>query len=199
MNGTLMLQILMVILLVTIIYYFNKLSKTEATYVKSNLNDKEYLVQNLEDKKEATYMLSIIHKRIFILRDYLEKNISKYPEYQEYIKQFCNRINNLVLQENAPDGKYTSYTVNKGDEIALCLRSRKDGKLHNINLVMYVVLHELAHVACPEIDHTELFKKIFIFFLEIAIVLKIYKKINYQINPHEYCGLTISENLLGHN
>ena len=141
-------------------------------------------------------MLSIIHERIFILKDYLEKNIDKYPDFEEYIKQFCSKINGMVLQENAPNGKYTSYTVNKGDEIALCLRSKKNGKLHDLNLVMYVVIHELAHVACPEIDHTELFKKIFIFLLQIAIMLKIYKRENYQISPHEYCGLTINENLL---
>ncbi|XWV26111.1 putative metallopeptidase WLM domain protein [Tupanvirus soda lake] len=196
MNKSIIIQILLVVLLIILIYYFDKLSKSEAIYVRSRLNNREYLVQNLENKEEATYMLSIIHKRIFILRDYLEKNIDKYPEFKEYIKQFCDRINGLVLLENAPDGKYTSYTVNKGDEIALCLRSRKNGELHDLNLIMYVVIHELAHVACPEIDHTELFKKIFIFFLNMAILLKIYKKIDYQKYPHEYCGLTINENLL---
>lgn len=196
MNKSFLFQIILIILLILLIYYFYKLSKSEAIYVKSDLDDKEYLVQNLEDKEEATYMLSIIYKRILMLRDHFLNNMDNYQEYKQYLKQFCERINNLVLQENAPDGRYTSYTVNKGDEIALCLRSRKTGKLHDLNLIMYVVLHELAHVACPEIDHTELFKKIFIFFLKIAISLKIYKKVNYQLDPHEYCGLTINENLL---
>ena len=71
-----------------LIYYFSKLSKTEAVYVKSNLDNKEYLVQNLENKEEATYIFSIIHQRIFIMRDYLQKNINKYPEYKEYINNF---------------------------------------------------------------------------------------------------------------
>ena len=196
MNKFIVLQILLVVLFVILIYYLNRISKSEAIYVKSNLDNKEYLVQNLENKDEAAYMLAIVKKKIFVLKDYLQKNIDKYPEYHEYIKQFCSRINNLVLLENAPDGKYTSYTVNKGDEIALCLRSKKTKELHDLNIIMYVTLHELSHVACPEIDHTELFKKIFIFFLNTAIILKIYKKTNYQIDPLEYCGLTISENLL---
>lgn len=198
MNEWITLKILVILILIILIYLFDKLSKTEAIYVKSSLDNKEYLVQNLENKEEATYMLSVIHKRIIIMRDYLEINMNKYPEFKEYIEQFCDRINNLTLLENAPDGKYTSYTVNKGDEIALCLRSKNTGQLHDLNLVMYVVLHELAHVACPEIDHTDLFKKIFIFFLNIAIMLKIYKKIDYQREPTEYCGLTINENLLKH-
>jgi len=198
MNKNIALPLLCVLFIVILIYYFNKFSKSEATYVKSDLDNREYLVQNLEDKEEAAYILSIVRKRIYILRDYFEKNMDKYPEYKEYIKQFCQRIKNMTLQENAPDGRYTSYTVNKGEEIALCLRSRKTGKLHDINIIMYVVLHELAHVACPEIDHTELFKKIFVFFLKVSFVLKIYKKADYHINPHEYCGITINENLLKH-
>jgi hypothetical protein len=216
MHESKILQIFIVIFLVILIYYFSQISKSEAIYVKSNLDNKEYLVQNMENKEEAAYILSIINKRIFILKDYFEKNmdrrfgivltipnpaestyrVDKFPEFRKYIEQFCSRINGLVLLENAPDGKYTSYTVNKGHEIALCLRSKKTGELHDINLVMYVVLHELSHVACPEIGHTNLFKKIFIFFLEIAITLKIYEKMDYQKEPQEYCGLHINENLL---
>lgn len=198
MDKKIITQIILLILFIIIIYYFYKLSKTEATYVRSNLNNKEYLVLNLEDKEEASYILSVIHERIYILRDYLEKNIDKFPEFKEYIKQFSSGIKDLVLQENPTDGKYTSFTVNKGEEISLCLRSKGTNTLHDINVLMYVVLHELAHVACPEINHTDLFKKIFIFFIQCAIDLKIYKKSDYDIYPAEYCGLTIRENLL-HN
>ncbi|BCS83258.1 putative metallopeptidase WLM domain protein [Cotonvirus japonicus] len=192
------LNILVIIFIFLIVYIFLKKSKSEAIYSKSDVTNKEYLVQNLENKEEATHILGIIDARILILRNYLEKNINKYPDYKPYINQFCNRIKNLKLYENAPDGKYTSFTVNKGDEIALCLRSKKTKKLHDLNLVMYVVLHELAHVACPEVDHTELFKKIFIFLLNISIEIHIYSYDNYQAMPKEYCGLTIDENLLNH-
>ncbi|AGC02036.1 putative metallopeptidase WLM [Acanthamoeba polyphaga moumouvirus] len=191
-----LLQLLIVGILVVLIYYLGKKSKSEAIYVKSNADNKEYLVQNLENKEEAAYMLSIINKRINILKEYLQKNINKYPEYKPYIEQFCKRINGIVLYENPPNGKYTSFTVNKGDEIALCLRSKNNYHLHDLNLIMYVVIHELAHVACPEVDHTELFKKIFIFLLTISINIDIYTKQDYEKYPEEYCGLTINENLL---
>ncbi len=203
--------ILIFILLFVVIYYFyNKTKKSrtlymksdldntknsETIYMKSGLNNRRYLVQKLRNKEKATDILGIVHNRIFILRDYLEKNMDKYPEYKPYIKQFCSRIDNLVLTENSPDGKYTSYTVNKGEEMVLCLRSKKSKELHDLNLVMYVVLHELAHIACPEIDHTELFKKIFMFLIKIAVELDIYELVDYQIDPHEYCGMIINENL----
>ncbi|QGR54026.1 wlm domain-containing protein [Moumouvirus maliensis] len=192
-----LLQLLVIGIVVILIYYLSKKSKSEAIYVKSSADNKEYLVQNLENKEEAAYILGIIKKRINILKEYLQKNINKYPEYKSYIEQFCKRINGIVLYENPPDGKYTSFTVNKGDEIALCLRSKNGHNLHDLNLIMYVVIHELAHVACPEVDHTELFKKIFIFLLVLSIDINIYEKQDYETHPVEYCGLIINENLLG--
>jgi len=191
-------KILLIIIIICLVYYLYSISKSEAIYLKSTLNNREYLVQNIDDKEEATYMLSVIHDRIDILRNYLNQNIDRFPEFSSYIKQLYNRSKNVVLQESPPESNYTSYTVNKGDEIALCLRSKQTGKFHDINLVTYVVLHELAHVACPEIDHTDLFKKIFIFFLEIAVSIDIYKKVDYKIHPQEYCGIMISEDLLAH-
>ena len=194
MPKEILIIIIVIIFIICLILYKKKTNNT--INVKSDLDNENYLVQNLPQKSSAATTLSIIRKRIFILRDYLEKNIDSYPTYKPYIEQFIHRINNLVLTENDPRGKYTSYTVNKGDKITLCLRSKKTEKLHDINLIMYVVLHELAHVACPEINHTKLFKKIFIFFLKIASKLKIYQIKDYQIDPTEYCGLIINENLL---
>ena len=189
-------EIIFIILIVVLVYLFIKIIRSNTVCITSNLDKKKYLVQDMNNKEKASNILSIINERINIFKNYLKNNMDHYPKYKSYIKQFCKRINGLVLQENAPDGKYTSYTLNKGDKMALCLRSAKTGKLHDINLIMYVVLHELAHIACPERDHTELFKEIFVFFQKIAIKLGIYERENYDINPHEYCGLVINENLL---
>jgi hypothetical protein len=194
MRREIIIVVLIIIICLMAIMY--KLSRNEATYIRSDLTNKEYLVQNLDGKEEATHMLAVINQRINLFKQYLKNNIDKYPEYRPYIQQFCDRSKNLVLMENPPDGKYTSYTVNKGDEIALCLRSRRNGKLHNVNLITYVTLHELSHVACPEQDHTELFKKIFIFFLRIASEMRIYIPTDYKLYPTEYCGITVNENLL---
>lgn len=196
------LVIILVLVVIVIILYFvyqNRRrifrgSKNEI-FIPSSINNKPYLVQNFQEKELASDMLAIIENRIEILRDYFEKNMDKYPEFKPYLRQFCDRIKNLSLQETDTESEYISYTINKGDEISLCLRSKKIGQLHDMNLVMYVVLHELSHVACPEENHTKLFRKIFVFFIDIAAMLGIYRKVNYQINPHEYCGIIINENL----
>ncbi|MEM0354054.1 MAG: hypothetical protein QXW79_00595 [Thermoplasmata archaeon] len=195
MNTLLDYRALLAGIVFLVIYLFGRLSKSEAVYVISEFDGRPYLVQNLDDKKEASYILSIIYHRIILLRNYLVDNREKFPEFKNYIEQFSKRIEKLELQENAPNGKYTSYTTNK-EEISICLRSKKDGRLHDINLVMYVVLHELAHIACPEMGHTKLFREIFAFFLKTALKLKIYKKVNFHNDPHEYCGMVIKENLV---
>lgn len=99
--------------------------------------------------------------------------------------------------ESSENSIYTSYSVNKGEEIIFCLRSKETKhKLHDINLVMYVVLHEMAHVACPEYGHGVLFKKIFAFLALRAIDLGIYKKIDFSKDTREYCGMNINDSII---
>ena len=61
---------------------------------------------------------------------------------------------------------------------------------------MYVAIHEMAHIACPEIGHGSLFKKIFRFLCEEAINIGIYKKVDYSANPIEYCGMILSSSII---
>ena len=98
--------------------------------------------------------------------------------------------------ETPDDEKNTSYTINKGEKIVICLRSKLLSEIHDINTIMYVVIHELAHVACPEFGHTPLFKKIFIFLLKESYKINIYTPIDYRKKPQDYCGMTINEYLL---
>ena len=61
---------------------------------------------------------------------------------------------------------------------------------------MYVAIHEMAHIACPEIGHGELFKKIFRKLAEEAINIGIYKKVNFSEVPTEYCGMILSSSII---
>ena len=61
---------------------------------------------------------------------------------------------------------------------------------------MYVAIHELAHLGCPEIGHTPLFNKIFKFFLQEAVKINLYTYINYSDEPIEYCGMVLTTNIL---
>jgi hypothetical protein len=65
-----------------------------------------------------------------------------------------------------------SYTTNK-QKVHLCLKDRNGG-YYSENMLMYVALHELAHVMCDEVGHTEKFYSIFQRLLDKAHDMGIY-------------------------
>lgn len=188
---------LIIIIFIVSVFAIIKLEKHEVKYIKSNVDDKEYLVRDLPDKQEAADLLGNLHKNMMTLVDHLyEHKDDKYKEFKSYIEQLKKRIKDVVINESDEDSAYTSYSVNKGEQIVFCLRSKLNSELHDINLMMYVALHEMAHVGCPEMNHTPLFKKIFAFFTKVAIQLNLYRKIEFNRNPVEYCGLMISDSII---
>ena len=104
----------------------------------------------------------------------------------KYINNLVKRTKQINIMETPNDEKNTSYTINKGEKIVICLRSKLLSEIHDINTIMYVVIHELAHVACPEYGHTPLFKKIFIFLLKESHKINIYTPIDYRKKPQDY-------------
>lgn len=189
--------ILGTVILSIIIYFIYKKNNIEAMYVGSEYDGKMYLVRNQENKEGSAYILSKIKKNLFDLRDYLISNKTKYDEEnRQYIKNLEDRMNGMIISENTKNESFTSYTVNKGEEMLFCLRSKETGKLHDFNLLMYVAIHELGHVACPEEGHTPLFNKIFAFLLNEAINIGLYRYEDYRMNPVEYCGMTVNQSIV---
>ena len=192
------IQIIIVAIFIAIIFILIWLNNKKLTYVKSDIDNEDYLVRDLSDKQSAANMLARIKKNIMILTDYLiENKDTTFIEFKPYIEQLSRNIKRVKITENDAGNSYTSYSVNKGEQIVFCLRSRKQrDKIHDINLIMYVALHEISHVACPTYGHDELFKKIFAFFTRVAISINLYKYTPFNEQPTEYCGLIISESII---
>lgn len=109
------------------------------------------------------------------------------------------RIANTEFMENPlkrPNAKFTSYTINKGEQIVLCLRDPITQTIHEFDRLMYVVVHEAAHVVCPETGHTPFFRTTFAQLLVAAIKAGVLVKTDYQNQPMEYCGISISERVI---
>jgi len=193
-----MKETLLIITLIILIYIFLFYNNNKLVYIENNDFGTRFLVQNNEDKFKSSKILSKLTEKLYILRNYLVKNINDFPEYKQYITLLKTGFNNnrTTIHEGLPDSNLTSYSVNKGEELVFCLKSKKTGKYHKMNLLMYVAIHELAHIACPEIGHGSLFINIFKFLAEQAIKLKIYKYKDYYANPEEYCGMILSSTVL---
>ena len=92
---------------------------------------------------------------------------------------------------------YTSYSVNKGEEIVFCIRAR-DGtdSLEDVNMLTFVALHELSHIMTLSIGHTEEFWDNFRFILKDAMEINVYQEINFLESPKSYCGTMITNSPL---
>lgn len=180
-------------------YIIQRFYYEPSVYVKSPVNNKYYEVLDLKDKQHVADTIAFIMDNMERLMNYMYKSDIT-GEYSQYLDRLKKRLPSLVVMENIVDPYFaknlTSYTVNKGDKMVLCARSRIANKIHDVNLITYVVLHEMAHVACPEYGHTDTFKKIFKFMTKSAIDAGIYKRINFSANPTEYCGMTIDDSIV---
>ena len=104
-------------------------------------------------------------------------------------------FNSNAIVESSPGNKYTSYSINKGEKIVLCLRFRdKSKQLVPMNTLMFVSLHELAHIMTKSVGHKSEFWQNFKFLLENAKEAGLHNPVDYKENPREYCGMTIHDN-----
>lgn len=192
------LLIIFIIIIFVIIYiiYNNIYKYDNLIKIKSPIDNEYYWVRDKNDKIKAVNTLANIKINMKKLVLYLQNNQNKFPDNLPYIKDLVLRTKKINIMETPQDEKYTSYTINKGEKIVFCLRSKLLDNIHDTNTLMYVVIHEMAHVGCPEYGHTPLFKKIFKFLLQHSIIIGIYKPVDYRINPQNYCGMTINEYLL---
>jgi predicted metal-dependent hydrolase len=189
--------ILILIILLSVIYinFRENYENDNMIYIKSSVDGRKYWVRNLPDKENSANTLAKIRENIVKLVNYLKKNSDKFPKKLSYIKNLVKRTKVINIMETPKDDKFTSYTVNKGEKIVFCLRHKTINTIHDMNTLMYVVIHELAHVGCPEHGHTPLFKKIFKFLLKQSVQIGIYIPVNYIKNPQNYCGMVINEYL----
>ena len=182
---------LIIVFFIIFIYFENK--NRDVSYVKSNYDNKKYLVQNYDDKQDAADLLAYIRVSLQKVCVHLK---SKYGNREDVIR-LNKRFNPNAIVETESNSKHTSYSINKGEKIVLCLRSR-DGKnrLVDKNVLMFVALHELAHVMTKSVGHTKEFWDNFEFILKESVSINVYKHIDFNNNPQPYCGVEITDSPL---
>lgn len=177
-------------ILLTTLYMHLENRNKELTYVKSTVDGRKYLVRNLPDKQGAADMIATVRGNLVKLAQELKKKNEGNIDIERMINNF--NPNNIV--ESEKNNKYTSYSINKGEKTVYCMRSRDDkNELVQINTMMFVALHELAHTMSKSIGHTKEFWDNFRILLRNAIKLKIYKRVNYNQKPVKYCGVEITD------
>lgn len=176
-----LLSIIIVGLLVHQLYKHKDLTK-----VTSSIDNRTYVVRKLPDKQKAADLLAKLNQKF----TRLIKHVS--TDNKKGVKQLKRKFNPNNLTENTPGGKYTAYSVNKGEQLALCLRNVKDNSFIDVNTIMFVSIHELAHVMTDEVGHTPTFWDNMRYLLEQANDIGVYDIVNYSKYPVDYCGKEIN-------
>jgi len=160
--------------------------------VISEVDGNKYCVRDRAKVYESADMLARTTQKCKQLVDHLRE---KYKKGDDRVNRLATKFNPKKVYEILPTSKYTAYSENKGQKLAFCLNTTKKGEERiDENTLMFVAIHELSHIASKNIGHGEEFWSNFKFLLQEAEKIKIYNVINYNENPKEYCGMTISSN-----
>lgn len=160
--------------------------------IKYTYKDKTYYVRKKDDEtmKSVAKILYNCDMKIVKLLDYLKQTIKQDDKmYTKVIRMIKNYKHNLEELSYVYDNQ-TAYNINKGDTIGLCIT--KHNKLQNENIIVFVILHELAHGMTKEYAHNEEFWNNFKFLIKEALKISIYRYENYNIKSVNYCDMDIN-------
>ena len=148
-------------------------------------HNKKWIVQ----QPDSAEMLETLITRINKLID----NIKQYPDPNFTLTRLRYWDNTFVLENIKESWKNdsTSYSINKGEQLVFCIRDKLNNSIHDINTLMFVAIHELAHIVTNELQHTDKFWNNMKKLLHRAEDLGLYTYVDYNTNPVEYCGMTI--------
>ena len=187
MDTKFVITFLFIILIYKTCYKYDYFQIT-TTSVKAD-DGRYYIVRNIEENtQEAANILSRVIMTINSIVKYMCENDLPTSEIS-YRLQY--RWKNTVVREIAAFEETAAYTVNKGEEMRLCIR-KENGEFQEFNKLMFVVLHELGHMMSISYGHGYEFQDNFEAVIHIASSIGLYTPEDFEQNPYTYCGITVT-------
>lgn len=192
-----MTNCLIIIFIILLLWYICLSIDNTGVLVISSFDGEEYSVKKTyHNMQKASDTLARLNKINTELISHLEKKY-KNTNYKKEIEFLSGNYNGDALEEHMPSGPVnTSYVLNKGDVIKLCLRDPTSGRFHDFNTLVFVNLHELSHLLDRKWGHGDSFWDGFKFILQEAVQLNLYTPVDYSKKNTAYCGITIESNPL---
>ena len=190
------INIIKILVIVLLLYLCIQIYKDSDYFhlkcIISDVDGKKYCVRERNKLHLAADKLAKTNQNLKKLVNHCK---NKYKT-RENVKRLVEGFNPSKIVETLPTSEFTAYSENKGEKLAFCLNKNKNGKggLIDLNTLMYVAIHEIAHIATLSVGHTDEFWKNFKFLLQEAKEIGVYKPEDYKKNPKNYCGMKITDN-----
>lgn len=166
-------------------YHANK----DHIYIRARDGEEYHVQKDPRDRRKAAELISVLVNRSETLIKHLERIIPDDPRTSRLRQRF--NPDNIIEKHDSDNA--TSYTINKGDRIVLCIRQKTDKReLVDVNTAMFVMIHELAHIASVSVGHNEEFYRNNKWLLGYAIDIGVYQYVDYAENNETYCGMQIT-------
>ena len=173
-----------VIIMISLNYY---IKNKDVVLVKSSIDNRTYRVADAPDKQNVADLLAEINSHVLKLIDKLKSN------NDTNVQRLCKQYNPDRLGENLEYKSYKAYTVNKGEEIVLCVRDNNGILIQDKNTMMFVLIHELAHVMTYDDGHPPIFWENMGYLLKECSLSGSYNPIDYSKSPVMYCGVLVDK------
>lgn len=189
-------------MIIFIIFYpkWREKSKTQSTetgetfVVQDNKNEPDWV-----SKEVARRLETLVRKGDKLVTFMKNKSIPDQKIanrlYQRWKKL---RTNPKGIREIAHGETSAAYTVNKGDEMRICIRDEKNEKklFEEENTVMYGLIHEMAHLMSISYGHGQEFIDNFQIITKAATDIGVWKYIDYNKNPTDFCGTAVTSTII---
>jgi len=149
--------------------------------VRSEVTGKTYVVKNLPDAQAVADRLATLEVRLNEFLAKAEAYAPGDPRLANIRRRWSGTLSEIVYDPEV------AYSLGK-DTVSLCVRNKGTGGLEPENTSMFVLLHELAHVATDEYGHTDRFWANMQLLLEIAEAVGMYRYEDFEAEGTEYCG-----------
>src|ERR1700749_2120102 len=200
-------------LIILIVYYYS--TYKYASVVVTNPTVRAWnVIGGYKNSAAAATLLSETNATMIEFMRYLKKKYhisetddiiaAEGPAHAKIINtpnDIYNIVNHLLENYN-PDVFYenypiftndTTYTNNKGASMYICLRNKPNPDLVDKNTLIFVLLHEMSHIANYRgWSHENDFWMVFKFILHEAVLAGIYSPAEYQKFPVRYCGIVVA-------
>ncbi len=194
-------SVLLLLIIIALIFFILHCYKIIGNYKECN-KDELYKLNCDNTNVESIELMSQLDRNAVTLIQRIY-NKSKNGLRGTQIKRLRNQYSNKSIQEatpNSPNGD-TSFVIQGGSVIALCIRKwneiEQKWELYDVNTMMYVLCHELAHLACDDMTHSTIFWDACKWLLQEAVEAGLYTIVDYAKYPIVYCGkVPMNSNIL---